>query len=151
MVRDPPAFDSIGRCLKHHQSPWDLKLTLAASGATMYVGFTLNEVRDDLASIWWKPGKDLQNVTERDKARAVFFDITEAEHQQPLLGEKWRQAWDEGAYHVPPTRQAAAAASSRPAASHPGSGCFRPCSLCLCSLWRAFCSCLSGPTTKERQ
>ena len=102
MRRDPSEFNSIGRCIKFHQSPWDLKLTLAASGATMYVGFTLNEVRDDLASIWWKPGKGLQNVTERDKARAVFFDITEAEHQQPLvawvqmfvLGRQRQQAWE---------------------------------------------------------
>ena len=91
--RDPPAtFNSIGRCVKFHQSPWDLKLTLAASGATMYVGFTVNAVRDDLACMWWRPGSGLQDVTEYFKARAVFFDIAEAEHQQPPL--RWRQAWD---------------------------------------------------------
>ena len=91
--RDPPsAFNSIGRCVAFHPSPWDLKLTLAASGATMYVGFTVNAVRDDLACMWWRPGSGLQDVTEYFKARAVFFDIAEAEHQQPPL--RWRQAWD---------------------------------------------------------
>ena len=90
--RDPPAtFNSIGRCVKFHQSPWDLKLTLAASGATMYVGFTVSAVQYCMASIWWRPGSGSQDVTERDAARAVFFDITEAEHQQVILGEKWRQ------------------------------------------------------------
>ena len=91
--RDPPAaFNSVGRCVRWHQSPWDLKLTLAASGATMYVGFTVNAVRDDLACIWWGPGSGLLDVTEYFKARSVFFDIAEAEHQQPPL--RWRQAWD---------------------------------------------------------
>ena len=86
-------FNSIGRCVAFHQSPWDLQLTLAASGATMYVGFTINEVRDDLACIWCAPGRGLQqDVAECFKARAVFFDIAEAEHQQPPL--RWRQAWD---------------------------------------------------------
>ena len=102
MGLDPSEFNSIGRCIKFHQSPWDLKLTLAASGATMYVGFTVFQVRDDLASIWWVPAKGLQDETERSKARAVFFDITEAEHQQPLvpwvrmfaLGCRWQQAWE---------------------------------------------------------
>ena len=83
--------DGIGRCVKGHQSPFDLKLTLAASGATMYVGFTVSAVQYCMASIWWRPGSGSQDVTERDAARAVFFDITEAEHQQVILGEKWRQ------------------------------------------------------------
>ena len=78
MGLDPSESNSIGRAIAYHQSPWDLKLTLAASGATMYVGFTTNEVRAELATIWWMNGGGLQDVTECSKARAVFFDIAEA-------------------------------------------------------------------------
>jgi len=63
----------------------------------------------------------MQNITEFKKARAIFYDIAEAMHQQQNLGEKWRAAWVEGA-NARPTRQAVAAGSSRPAARHPASG-----------------------------
>ena len=36
--------DGIGRCVKGHQSPFDLKLKFAASRATMTVGYSVNEV-----------------------------------------------------------------------------------------------------------
>ena len=121
---DHSVFDKVGRATKNHQSPFDLKLTLAASGAQMYVGFTVKSVQKDLASMWWAPGKGLQNGSEFAKARAIFYDIAEAAHQQPNLGEGWRAAWARrGHVNTPPTRQAAGAASSpRPATRHPASG-----------------------------
>ena len=88
----------------------------------MYVGFSVNEVHEDLASIWWRPGKGLHNVTEWDKARAIFYDIAEAMHQQPNLGEGWREAWEESASELSTRQAAAAAGSSRPSTRHPASG-----------------------------
>ena len=36
-------FNAVGRCTHGHQSPWDLKLTLEASGAAMLVGVSVND------------------------------------------------------------------------------------------------------------
>ena len=118
----PKEFNSVGRAASNHQSPFNLKLTFAASGATMYVGFTVNDCAPHLADIWWRPGEGLQNKPEEERARAIFYDIAEAMHQQPNLGEKWRAAWRQAA-KAPPTRRAAAADSSpSPATRHPASG-----------------------------
>ena len=35
-------FNKVGRCTKPHQSPWGLKLTLAASDAQMIAGVSAN-------------------------------------------------------------------------------------------------------------
>ena len=120
-----PEFDTLGRCTSYHQSPYDLKLTLAATGATMYMGFTVHAVMHDLACIWWSPGRGMQNDTRgdvRDMARAIFLDLAEIAHQQPHLGTQLQRAWEQGA-NVRPTQQAdAAAGSSGPATPRPASG-----------------------------
>ena len=52
---DDSRFDLDGRCWKYHQSPWDLHVTLAASGAEMLVGLTTSEAAVHLLSLWWSP------------------------------------------------------------------------------------------------
>ena len=52
-------FDETGRATRYHQSPWDLKLRLAATGATMYVGYTVNGAGAGMANIWMCPGSGL--------------------------------------------------------------------------------------------
>ena len=52
---DPSQFDIDGRAVKYHQSPWDLKLTLAASGAQMIVGVSAEKTAIPLLSLWWHP------------------------------------------------------------------------------------------------
>ena len=44
IVNDDSEFDAQGRCTKLHQSPWDLELTLAASGVHMLLRSTVNRV-----------------------------------------------------------------------------------------------------------
>ena len=92
---DPSQFDEEGRCTQHHQSPFNLMLT-AASGATFEVGYSIHGVAQGLASIWWKQCQGMNDKNERDKARAIFFDLAEAEHIEPNLGDKSEQAWAEG-------------------------------------------------------
>ena len=92
-AKDPSQFDNIGRCYKHHQSPHDLEVTIAASGATFYVGFTVNDVHQDLVALYWQHGKGMKNEAEQMKARAIFYDIAEAEHQTPQLSLHWSDAW----------------------------------------------------------
>jgi hypothetical protein len=92
---DLSEFDETGRATRYHQSPWDLKLRLAATGATMYVGYTVNGARAGMANIWMRPGSGLQKKADREMARIVFYDIAEAEHKEPVLGgDYWRQAWE---------------------------------------------------------
>ena len=91
---DPSEFDDIGRCTRHHQSPFDLKLTIA-SGATFIVGYSVHGVKEGLASIWWKRCQGMQDRNQRELARAIFFDLAEVEHIEPILGDKWKQAWAE--------------------------------------------------------
>ena len=121
-TQPPSQFDTLGRATTFHQSPYDLKLTLAATGATMYMGFTVREVMHDLACIWWRPGRGMKNDTDRDMARAIFLDLAEIAHQQPHLGTQLQRAWEQGA-NVRPTQQAdAAAGSSGPATPRPAHG-----------------------------
>ena len=92
---DLSEFDETGRATRyHHQSPWDLKLRLAATGATMYVGYTVNDAIATMAKIWWHCGSGLRNSVDRETARMIFYDIAEAQHKQPILGDYWRQAWE---------------------------------------------------------
>ena len=94
--KDKTVKDTHGRAIKGHQNPFDLKITFE-SGRAMCMGHTVHGVAEELAAFWWRPGKGVNShPTERLKARAVFFDIAEALHQEPILGEKWRQAWEEG-------------------------------------------------------
>jgi hypothetical protein len=91
---DPSEFDETGRATKFHQSPWDLKFRLEFTGASMYVGYTVNGARAGMANIWWHCGSGLQNHVDREMARIVFYDIAEAEHKETILGDYWRQAWE---------------------------------------------------------
>ena len=61
--KPPSQFDTLGRATTFHQSPYDLKLPLAATGATMHMGFTVYMVMDDLACIWWCPGHGIRNFS----------------------------------------------------------------------------------------
>ena len=77
---DDSEFDEKGRATQCHQSPWDLNVTLAASGVRMHVGCTVNRVADDLLAFWWKPVDDGWTEKLKSIGEAVFFDITEIEH-----------------------------------------------------------------------
>ena len=85
---DPSDFDSNGRAEKYHQSPFDLAIGLAASGAEMHVGVTTNKVskedsaehRGGLIALWWR-GPNAPRL--HAVAEAVFFDICELVHKIP--------------------------------------------------------------------
>ena len=79
---DPSLFRDDGRCIKYHQSPWDLKLTLAASGAQMIVGVTVNNVAASLLAGWWQPSGS-NSTQQLELMEAIFLDIMEADHVQP--------------------------------------------------------------------
>ena len=84
---DPSSFDVYGRAVEYHQSPFDLHIILAASGAEMYVGVTVNKIkkqntpehRGGLIALWWSGPAAPSKISA--VAEAVFFDICE-------LGEK---------------------------------------------------------------
>ena len=82
---DPKMFNEKGRALKYHQSPWNLRVTLAAFGASMLVGLTVNDTNKDLISIWYCPCKGSSKVLHL--MHIVFCDIVRAEHV-------WRLALD---------------------------------------------------------
>ena len=97
----------------------ELDLTIAGVAASMSAGITLNEIKDGLAALWWRPGSGMQNPQVQEKGRAIFYDIFEVTHKRPILGEGWVQAWRE-CPEVPPARPtAAAASSSSPATRRP--------------------------------
>ena len=77
---DERVVDGKGRALENHQSPHDLRITLAASGASMLAGCTVNKVAQELLSLWWSSGSPYLSDDARDEMQAVFFDITEAYH-----------------------------------------------------------------------
>ena len=70
---DPTSFDANGRATKYHQSPWDLKLTLAASGANFHVGLSVHATKHDLVSLWWRPIR-LSRV-DFNLAQAIFLTL----------------------------------------------------------------------------
>ena len=79
---DPAEFNNIGRCKKFHQSPWDLKVTLAASGAEMVVGVSVNGAASELLSTWWRPIGQFDEKALHFM-EAIFFDIVEGDHLEP--------------------------------------------------------------------
>ena len=92
---DHSEFDETGRCTKYHQSPHDLQFTLADSGATMFMGYTVNNAPAGKANIWWKCGRGMMfNPTLREIGRMIFYDIAAAEHKTPILGAHWKKAWE---------------------------------------------------------
>ena len=79
---DNSLFNANGRAVKFHQSPHDLKLTLAASGATIIVGVTVNCIAEILISVWYIPGSQTTGNAAQFM-EAVFLDIAEAAHWKP--------------------------------------------------------------------
>ena len=79
---DDRVFDSNGRAIKGHQSPFDLKLKLAASSGAMLVGVSVHLTKSDLLSLWWKPLKCCRK-SDLSTGRLIFFDIMEAWHFSP--------------------------------------------------------------------
>ena len=86
---DNSTFDATGRALRHHQSPWDLQISLdrlgpgiAASGAKMFCGVSVHKAHKDLLSIWWQPAGNMTR-DQIEIARAVFLDIAEGRHMIP--------------------------------------------------------------------
>ena len=77
------------RATKGHQAPFNLKLTLAASGAPFRMGVTALDVREDLLAIWYCPGKHC-TLQDLNMMRFVFSTSAkrstsaEGEHAQPL-------------------------------------------------------------------
>lgn len=79
---DESAFDEYGRCIKHHQSPWNLKVVLEGSSLSLVMGCSVHGAAKDLLSLWFRPeGSTSQD--ERDVLMSVFFDIIEGEHFVP--------------------------------------------------------------------
>ena len=83
---DPPDFNKWGRTNSGHQSPYDLELVLAASGARIGVGITGNDVATidlpkqpgGLLALWWRPfGVPSFQHRLAVLAEAIFLDITE--------------------------------------------------------------------------
>jgi hypothetical protein len=92
---DHSEFDETGRCTKYHQSPHDLQFTLADSGATMFMGYTVNNAPAGKANIWWKCGRGMMfNPNLQEIGRMIFYDIAAAEHKTPILGAHWKKAWE---------------------------------------------------------
>ena len=81
-AKDRTDFNARGRATKYHQSPWDLLLTLAASGAQMYVGVTVNKIAENLITMWYQlasgSGREATEYME-----AIFLDLCEAQHIEP--------------------------------------------------------------------
>jgi len=53
---DPKIFNSLGRAVGFHQSPFDLKLTIKGSWATFFVGVSVDGCAADLGQISWNIG-----------------------------------------------------------------------------------------------
>ena len=88
-MRDEAAFyDAKGRSQKGHQSPFDLKITLASSGAQMRVGWTVNDMHPELAAVWYA-AKGKHDMTKGGIMEAIFCDLAEAVQWEPdeLKGE----------------------------------------------------------------
>ena len=85
---DASQFDQNGRAQRFHQSNFDLQLGLAATGAAMYVGVTVNGItskdtehhQGGLIALWWSAPNNPSIVSV---AEAIFFDITELSQKIP--------------------------------------------------------------------
>ena len=74
---DATIKDQWGRASKGHQSEHDLRFTLAATGATMRCGVSVHNAADDLLSLWWAHGPNLDD-NQLEIYEAVFHDAMEA-------------------------------------------------------------------------
>ena len=89
-----PVFDTDGRCRGHkgdgHQSPFGLRVTLTASGATMVLGCGVNRIKADSMALWWHPFGHF-TAEDQDKMVGIFGDVTEVVHLTPA-GEAFQPA-----------------------------------------------------------
>lgn len=100
---DETIYNEKGRATKYHQSPHDLRITFAASGATFTCGVTVNQVHNELLSLWFQPGKKAQlDDGVLSTIHAVFYDICEAEHQKPsfIPAAYWSESKESGAFQT---------------------------------------------------
>ncbi|CAK0796164.1 unnamed protein product, partial [Prorocentrum cordatum] len=81
---DPKCFDEDGWAYKYHQSPWDLSVTLAASGAKFTLGWTTNHIKKPLAAMWWLMQGKAATADNLAHAEAIFLDVAEAARSWPL-------------------------------------------------------------------
>ena len=131
---DESIFDDVGRAVHGHQSMFDLKICLAATGAVMQVGCTVNSTVANSISLWWAPQKPW---TEADQLKmcAIFHDITEMAHLTPAecaslfrgrVGASAAQAAAKAASGATtsqrPPRAAAAASSATTSQQRPPAG-----------------------------
>ena len=65
-----------GRATKGHQSPNDVRIFLAATGAKMELGCTANRIKIDSLGLWWKPINPFSKE-DQEKMHLIFFDVTE--------------------------------------------------------------------------
>ena len=65
-----------GRATKGHQSPNDVRIFLAATGAKMELGCTANRIKNDSLALWWKPVNPFSEE-DQEKMHLIFFDVTE--------------------------------------------------------------------------
>ena len=111
---DISVFTKDGRCRGHsgdgHQSPHDLRVSLAATGAVMELGCTVNNVKAHSIALWWKPHAPFSEA-DQDKMCAIFRDVMEQVHVTPAECATF--------YRAAPAAAAAAAAAkaNQPAAS----------------------------------
>ena len=72
-------FDEACRTTRQFQSPWDLQILLAASGASIGTGCKVMNTHKSLPTLWWTPAL-AASERQTAKLQVVFFDITEAMH-----------------------------------------------------------------------
>ena len=72
-------FDEACRTTRQFQSPWDLQILLAASGASIGTGCKVMNTHKSLLTLWWTPAL-AASERQTAKLQVVFFDITEAMH-----------------------------------------------------------------------
>ena len=75
-------YDEKGRSQKGHQSPFDLKITLASSGAQFIMGWTVNDMHPELASVWYA-AKGKGDIRKGGITEAIFCDRADAVHWEP--------------------------------------------------------------------
>ena len=71
-ARDKSEFDENGRAIRNHQSPFDLLLTLAATGAAMYVGVTANKVQTLPTFPRWRRPSSLTSASWPRRSQIVL-------------------------------------------------------------------------------
>ena len=70
------------RAITGHQSDFNLKLSLVGSGATFYMGVSTHGVPQGMLKLWYST-EHVCSEAQRGFARAVLFDLCEAQHIDP--------------------------------------------------------------------